>query len=289
MVEPGPIIGKHLDLSLWHRLKEGIRSGEQTLTTRKMLTKIGSRVGTDQHGRVDRRVIRKITGDASVLYEEGVSLAFVISGSVRIGTAHLDHRLAESVLDQQIAAGVGQSFLTEAWRDSFLSHDMVTAQLLIGDLETTEEVANLYGFLDRCWQLGITPIINKNDPLYDYEVRQLTENPNKDLDNDILTEQVAQIGGVDTVVFLTSEAGIRNSSRKVVPHLHYADDLSDYNISFSRETSDGGTGGMGSKFLAASSLASFGMNVYIGDGRRRGCLLKPALGLPFGTRVDANN
>lgn len=235
-----------------------IKIGSSTITT-----------GEKGSETLDVDFMESMAYQVSTLHHAGVRPYIVSSGAVACGRPFIPD-FDGSLESKQEAAALGQVKLMSEWDRQFAKFGINVYQLLL-----TEYSLPKAKILSRM-RHGI-PIVNANDPVNDYEMKQLLDSA----DNDKLAGIVAQSIHADMVFLLTDVDAVRNihgsDISTIYPTLQYDD-----NIAFNGK-SGVGTGGMESKHTVALTLAKNNIPAVICNGRRSNLLLDIANGEAIGT------
>ncbi len=250
----------------------------QEFISKKIVIKIGSSTITDGKEFPDREFIGQIAAQIATLKNAGVDVYVVSSGAVACGRTFVQDYDSENIAHRQLAAAIGQPLLMTYWTEEFSPYGIIPAQILVTD-QTLKQAHTLL----RQMQPHHVPIINANDTVSDFEMRQWMQISG---DNDVLAGQVSVETGADTTFLLTDVNGIQNRYGEIIdridPHLPLHD------VIFNG-TSSSGTGGMASKHSVASHLAMSGIRTVIGSGRTSDILIRGAMGEQVGTTYYSNS
>lgn len=128
--------------------------------------------------------------------------------------------------------------------------------------------------LESCCKIGV-PIINANDAVSDFEMRQFTISA----DNDRLAGIIVKTVNADTLVLLTDVDGVLDENRKAISHVDRLEDIQE----FIKDTGDR-PGGMWGKAMVAKAVAKENKRAFIASGREKDVLIRIAKGESLGTR-----
>ena len=255
----------------------------------RMVVKIGSSTITKDGDPLNKSFMDNIARQSSQLFKSGVEVFIVSSGAVMSGDALIrkngidmnqlfsSHILSlteeeQKVFLDMVKAFYGQTELMSAWREVFWHYGVLAGQGLYEDRNlrsrTTREV------LESACKIGV-PIINANDAVSDFEMRQLAISA----DNDKLAGFIARTINADTLVFLTDVDGVLDENGK---ELSYVDRLEDIQ-ELIKDTGDR-PGGMWGKTIVAKTAAREGRRTFITNGRKQNILIQIARGENLGTR-----
>jgi glutamate 5-kinase len=259
---------------------------------KRIVVKIGSRILTDTHGKLDRVAIAALAHDIGrVKREKGVEVVVVTSGAVSAGRAVVsldDFRMqkeavaySEAILKEQVLASIGQPLVMHAWTEGFAACGMYCAQLLTtrADFATRKNYLSIRSVTLNLITLGIVPVFNENDVL--------TPERLDFTDNDQQACMIAAMIAADALVILSDVDGVYDGSpkdpqSKLVPvitdPLEFLDRID--------ATSGSGKGGMKSKLHAADLATTLGIDMYIVHGKTPDVIVKTVEG-GMGTHFPA--
>ena len=259
---------------------------ERLRTARRWVVKVGSSLLTADGRGLDRAIIGAWAGQIAGLLADGREVVVVSSGSIAEGVARLGLRERPTrVHELQAAAAIGQSGLIRAWEDSFERFERLTAQVLL----THEDVADRRRYLNARATLatllarGVLPIVNENDTVITDEIRLG--------DNDTLGAMVANLVEADVLVLLTDQAGLFERDPRLDPEAKLLERANASDPAVRALAGPSGTalgsGGMGTKVLAAERAAESGATTVIADGREPDVLSRLAQGESLGTMLTS--
>lgn len=262
---------------LRHRLKE-----REQFVSRRLVIKIGS--STITHGAPDgeplnRDFMDNIASQVSELSKAGVEVVIVSSGAVVSGKQILPELAGTTTFDNQVRAVFGQPELIAEWKAAFKKYGVKVGQMLLTDenLRNEKQAENTKQVLKESLKHGVV-IINANDPVNNAEMIQFAISA----DNDKLASHVARLIKADTLMLLTDVSGVLDDD-EVLPYVAgKMDDKADL-----MQQNGSGTGGMSSKYTAASEAAEAGIGIrsIIANGRELFVILRAARGELVGTEV----
>ena len=253
---------------------------------RRWVIKVGSSLLTDEGRGLDHAIIGRWAEQIAALLAEGREVVLVSSGSIAEGIVRLglDARPTR-VHELQAAAAVGQSGLVRAWEGGFAPHGRLLAQILLthDDLADRRRYLNARATLGALLGRGVLPIVNENDTVTTDEIRLG--------DNDTLGALVANLVEADVLVLLTDQAGLfeRDPRKDPTAKLLERANASDPAVRALAGPSGTalGSGGMGTKVLAAERAAESGTTTVIADGREPDVIGRLARGEALGTMLTS--
>ncbi|MDL2362764.1 MAG: hypothetical protein QFB86_00060 [Patescibacteria group bacterium] len=183
----------------------------------------------------------------------------VSSGAVAAGRRIAEQSgLVMQKLPSQALAMLGSAGISEAWRIAFAHQDILSGQLLVThrEIDDADEGQSLKNALNINAEHGIISVLNENDALSQKELKKLSYGG----DNDGLAAHIATLVGAKHLLLLTGVAGFLREGT-VVQSLQSHEIQSA--LSECYESSNEGTGSMGSKLEAAEFAAKQGTTVTI--------------------------
>ncbi len=254
---------------------------------RRVVVKFGTQVLTTDSGSLDLNALRDLVDVIARHRMNGIHVAIVTSGAIGAGASSIGlQRQGLDVLQQQIAAAVGQSLLMEQYNALFGRKGIAVAQVLLtnDDFDDENRRKNLVGTLDGLLTRGIVPVINENDVV---TTSELDFSNGKSAgafgDNDALSCLVAKAIGAQTLVLMSNVDGLLGPDGALIPKVT--------DVSESLEHLDlkngNGRGGLKTKLQAARSATHAGIGVYwinrhstllerVLDGQNAGTFFVPA-------------
>ena len=236
---------------------------------RRAVIKIGSSI-LSGHSGIHRPRLRSLAEEICALHQRGIELVVVSSGAVAAGMARLGLKERPKTMPQrQAAAAVGQIDLMVLYEEYFALYATQVAQILLthDDLADRSRYLNARHTIETLIAAGVVPVANENDTVIIDELRNFG-------DNDNLSALIAGLVEADILVLLSDVAGLYTQD----PHAHPDAQLVTVVEDASRAAYalDGrgalGTGGMASKFAAATKAAAAGIPTVIADGLHSGVL-----------------
>ncbi|MDW7709086.1 MAG: glutamate 5-kinase [Deferrisomatales bacterium] len=249
---------------------------------RRVVVKVGSQVLTGAAGGLDLEVFRWLGEDVCSLRDRGVEVAIVSSGAVAAGLSRLGLRSRPgSIPEVQAVAAVGQINLMWSYREVFGDLGLAVGQVLLtrDDLENRRRYQNAKSTLTTLFRMGVVPIINENDTVVVEEI--------KFGDNDNLSAMVTNLLEAECLVILSDIAGLYDRDPKAHPdarligRVEAVDETVEAFVGGSK--SRAGTGGMGTKLLAAKRATHGGAAAVIASGKVPHALARLLGGEPLGT------
>ena len=248
-----------------------------------VVVKLGSTLIAGPGGKVRRAVLRERAREAAEIVRGGEPVCIVSSGAIGLGLPRLGlDRRPKEVPQLQAASALGQARLQQAWDAAFAPHRVPSAQVLLTAHDVADRAAWLHArnALTALFKLGAVPIVNENDATATDEITFG--------DNDALAAQVAVLVQARLLVLLTEVDGVYTRA----PGTPGAEPVRELALSAAGDQgveigagSRLGTGGMGSKIVAAQMAASAGIPTVIAGGLGADVLRPILAGEPKGTRI----
>ncbi|MCE5312889.1 MAG: glutamate 5-kinase [Nitrospiraceae bacterium] len=253
----------------------------------RIVVKIGSNILTKKTGGLDTKRVDQLAADISSAAAMGHEIAVVSSGAVAAGMKKLGLKTKPKEIQlKQAAAAIGQSALMWAYEKAFAEHKTKVAQVLMtsDDFSDRTRYLNSKNTLMTLLSFNVLPIINENDTVSTNEI--------KFGDNDQLAALVSGLIDADRLVILSDVDGLytsdpsKDKGAKLISEVYLID--SKIELLAGGSGSAVGTGGMYSKVLAAKKAVSYGINVNIINGKKKGALVKLLKSVKTGTEFFPN-
>lgn len=237
----------------------------------KIVIKIGTSSLSKEDGTINIEVIKSIVQTVQKLMLQGHYVILVTSGAVGCGKSLINNASSMNLFikdtsfakkndysarEKTLLSGIGQNKLLSYYSSEFEKAGLLTEQVLIAgkrDLTNSTLLENI----ELCFEIGVVPIVNANDTVYDKEL--IGEDNKRFSDNDILSSELAYEIKADALVLVTNVEGYLDENQKVILEIEY-DKIDSFLSNTSKDVSLGGTGGMYSK-LNTSKIS--GCDTYI--------------------------
>jgi glutamate 5-kinase len=245
---------------------------------RSVVVKIGTNALTGAAGHLDTGLIGHLAEQVAVLAGKKVQVTLVSSGAIGAGVTELGLTGRPRDLPLlQATASVGQSILMGHFAEGFKPHGLHVGQILItrSDFEDRERYLNLRNCITALHRAQCVPVINENDSVAVAEIRFG--------DNDLIAAQVTNLLRADLLILLSVVDGLLDENGKTIPVVQDVDDAT--NHVDDAQKSSRGTGGMGSKLVAAGTVKTAGEPVVIANGKRRNVIVDLLAGVETGTLI----
>lgn len=129
-----------------------------------VIIKIGSSILLSKRNRFDEFRIAHIADQINQLRKMMFGVILVVSGAVAYGANFMD--LSKNEIHQrQLAAGIGQVYLTAAVHGIFIKKQLQMAQILLtkNDFNTTFKKKSLMEIIKLYLESKVIPVLNEND------------------------------------------------------------------------------------------------------------------------------
>ncbi|MFZ4713695.1 MAG: glutamate 5-kinase [Bacteriovoracaceae bacterium] len=231
---------------------------------KRIVIKVGSLAVTDEKGGVDSQKVSNLVSELIRLREMDYLPILVSSGAINTGRSFIQNSKAEdkvmNVSLAQARAAVGQPLLMQAYIESFKTHKVTCAQLLVTheDFKDRQRFLNIRNTINVLLLNGILPIVNENDTV---SYAEITVG-----DNDQLAVMMAEASTAESLVILSEADGLYDKNPKDPTAIrfdviHFQDDFK--NVKIAAKTSVG-RGGMDTKLKAVRKLTPLGVDVILG-------------------------
>lgn len=244
---------------------------EEIRNRKRIVIKIGS--SSLMHkvtGRLNLRKIEKLVRTLVDLKNSGKDVILVSSGAIAVGRTAIGlHERPDELPVKQACAAIGQAKLMMVYQKIFAEYSAIAAQVLMTKTTVVNDTSrkNAENTFNELLKLGAIPIVNENDTVSTYEIKQVQTFG----DNDRLSAIVTSIVGADMLILLSDIDGLYTDDPNSNPDAKFIDqvDKIDDNLLDMGKTTSGssvGTGGMATKLIAARIATSSGADMVIANG-----------------------
>ena len=244
---------------------------EEIRNRKRILIKIGSSsLMHKDTGRLNLRKIEKLVRTLVDLKNSGKDVILVSSGAIAVGRTAIGlHERPDELPVKQACAAIGQAKLMMVYQKIFAEYSAIAAQVLMTKTTVVNDTSrkNAENTFNELLKLGAIPIVNENDTVSTYEIKQVQTFG----DNDRLSAIVTSIVGADMLILLSDIDGLYTDDPNSNPDAKFIDqvDKIDDNLLDMGKTTSGssvGTGGMATKLIAARIATSSGADMVIANG-----------------------
>ena len=244
---------------------------EEIRNRKRIVKKIGSSsLMHKDTGRLNLRKIEKLVRTLVDLKNSGKDVILVSSGAIAVGRTAIGlHERPDELPVKQACAAIGQAKLMMVYQKIFAEYSAIAAQVLMTKTTVVNDTSrkNAENTFNELLKLGAIPIVNENDTVSTYEIKQVQTFG----DNDRLSAIVTSIVGADMLILLSDIDGLYTDDPNSNPDAKFIDqvDKIDDNLLDMGKTTSGssvGTGGMATKLIAARIATSSGADMVIANG-----------------------
>lgn len=237
------------------------------METNRIVVKVGTNVLTNKDNRIMGPILKELVRQISELYERGIMVVLVSSGSAIAGKEVLgETSIKDPSTRRQVYSAVGQPRMMRHYYTIFHDYGMRCAQVLATkrDFDPGKHRENMINCYEGLLGEGIIPIANEDD------ATSLTMSMFSD--NDELASLVAELLDADRLIILSDTDGLYTghpddvNSRKL-NEVTVDQDVEQY-VKASNKKEGEGRGGMASKLKIAKGTAKKNIPTYIANGKR---------------------
>ncbi|EMC93148.1 hypothetical protein BAUCODRAFT_125037 [Baudoinia panamericana UAMH 10762] len=202
-----------------------------------------------------------IVETAVSLHHEGHRIIICSSGAIGMALRQMDMDRRPKHLPQvQALAAIGQCKLMSMWDQLFAHMRQPVAQILLtrNDIADRTQYLNAQNTLHELLSMGVIPIVNENDTLSVQEI--------KFGDNDTLSAITAGMVQADYLFLMTDVDCLYDKNPRTHPDakaIEVVEDIAELAADVSSAGSSLGTGGMGTKIVAARLATAAGVTTVI--------------------------
>ncbi|KAK0284885.1 Glutamate 5-kinase [Friedmanniomyces endolithicus] len=195
------------------------------------------------------------------LHHAGHHIILCSSGAIGLALHHMDLPRRPKHLPQvQALAAIGQCKLMAMWDQLFAHLRQPVAQILLtrNDIADRTQYLNAQNTLHELLGMGVIPIVNENDTLSVQEI--------KFGDNDTLSAITAGMVQADYLFLMTDVDCLYDKNPRDFPDakpVEIVEDIAELDADVSSAGSSLGTGGMGTKIVAARLATAAGVTTVI--------------------------
>lgn len=261
---------------------------EEVRNRKRIVIKIGSSsLMHKDTGRLNLRKIEQIVRTLVDLKNSGKDVILVSSGAIAVGRTAIGlHEKPDELPVKQACAAIGQAKLMMVYQKIFAEYSAIAAQVLMTKATVTTDTSrkNAENTFNELLKLGAIPIVNENDTVSTYEIKQVQTFG----DNDRLSAIVTSIVGADLLILLSDIDGLYTDDPNTNPDARFisqVDRIDDDLLDMGKSTSGSnvGTGGMATKLIAARIATGSGADMVIANGNDIDNITKVMAGEDVGT------
>ena len=255
---------------------------------KRIVIKIGSSsLMHNETGRLNLGKIEKLVRTIVDIKNSGKDVVLVSSGAIAVGRMAIGlNEKPDELPVKQACAAIGQAKLMMVYQMIFAEYSTTAAQVLMTKATVMNDKSrrNAQNTFNELLNLGAVPIVNENDTVSTYEIKQVQTFG----DNDRLSAIVTSIIDADLLILLSDIDGLYTDDPNSNPDARFinqVDVIDDKLLNMGKSTSGSGvgTGGMATKLKAAGIAVSSGADMVIANGNDIDNIAKIMSGADVGT------
>ena len=255
---------------------------------KRIVIKIGSSsLMHNETGRLNLGKIEKLVRTIVDIKNSGKDVVLVSSGAIAVGRMAIGlNEKPDELPVKQACAAIGQAKLMMVYQKIFAEYSTTAAQVLMTKATVMNDKSrrNAQNTFNELLNLGEVPIVNENDTVSTYEIKQVQTFG----DNDRLSAIVTSIIDADLLILLSDIDGLYTDDPNSNPDARFinqVDVIDDKLLNMGKSTSGSGvgTGGMATKLKAAGIAVSSGADMVIANGNDIDNIAKIMSGADVGT------
>ena len=255
---------------------------------KRIVIKIGSSsLMHNETGRLNLGKIEKLVRTIVDIKNSGKDVVLVSSGAIAVGRMAIGlNEKPDELPVKQACAAIGQAKLMMVYQKIFAEYSTTAAQVLMTKATVMNDKSrrNAQNTFNELLNLGADPIVNENDTVSTYEIKQVQTFG----DNDRLSAIVTSIIDADLLILLSDIDGLYTDDPNSNPDARFinqVDVIDDKLLNMGKSTSGSGvgTGGMATKLKAAGIAVSSGADMVIANGNDIDNIAKIMSGADVGT------
>ena len=255
---------------------------------KRIVIKIGSSsLMHNETGRLNLGKIEKLVRTIVDIKNTGKDVVLVSSGAIAVGRMAIGlNEKPDELPVKQACAAIGQAKLMMVYQKIFAEYSTTAAQVLMTKATVMNDKSrrNAQNTFNELLNLGAVPIVNENDTVSTYEIKQVQTFG----DNDRLSAIVTSIIDADLLILLSDIDGLYTDDPNSNPDARFinqVDVIDDKLLNMGKSTSGSGvgTGGMATKLKAAGIAVSSGADMVIANGNDIDNIAKIMSGADVGT------
>ena len=255
---------------------------------KRIVIKIGSSsLMHNETGRLNLGKIEKLVRTIVDIKNSGKDVVLVSSGAIAVGRMAIGlNEKPDELPVKQACAAIGQAKLMMVYQKIFAEYSTTAAQVLMTKATVMNDKSrrNAQNTFNELLNLGAVPIVNENDTVSTYEIKQVQTFG----DNDRLSAIVTSIIDADLLILLSDIDGLYTDDPNSNPDARFinqVDVIDDKLLTMGTSTSGSGVGpgGMATKLKAAGIAVSSGADMVIANGNDIDNIAKIMSGADVGT------
>ena len=255
---------------------------------KRIVIKIGSSsLMHNETGRLNLGKIEQLVRTIVDIKNSGKDVVLVSSGAIAVGRMAIGlNEKPDELPVKQACAAIGQAKLMMVYQKIFAEYSTTASQVLMTKATVMNDKSrrNAQNTFNELLNLGAVPIVNENDTVSTYEIKQVQTFG----DNDRLSAIVTSIIDADLLILLSDIDGLYTDDPNSNPDARFinqVDVIDDKLLNMGKSTSGSGvgTGGMATKLKAAGIAVSSGADMVIANGNDIDNIAKIMSGADVGT------
>ena len=255
---------------------------------KRIVIKIGSSsLMHNETGRLNLGKIEKLVRTIVDIKNSGKDVVLISSGAIAVGRMAIGlNEKPDELPVKQACAAIGQAKLMMVYQKIFAEYSTTAAQVLMTKATVMNDKSrrNAQNTFNELLNLGAVPIVNENDTVSTYEIKQVQTFG----DNDRLSAIVTSIIDADLLILLSDIDGLYTDDPNSNPDARFinqVDVIDDKLLNMGKSSSGSGvgTGGMATKLKAAGIAVSSGADMVIANGNDIDNIAKIMSGADVGT------
>lgn len=251
-----------------------------------VVVKVGSSTLVDSLGKPDLAYMQNLVDQIAELHRMDWDVVLVSSGAAAAGRERLgfSSRPSDPITNQACVAA-GQAALTEIYAKLLSERSISCGQVLLTrrDVLARDGYLNARNTFERLLELGVVPVVNENDTVISASDKNFGG-------NDLLGAIVASLLSADLYIILSDVDGLYTANPSTHPEAQLLAHVAKIDRHITQMAggvgSSFGTGGMGTKLLAARALLATGIPSVIAQGRIERVVPRIVRGESLGTRFE---
>ena len=250
---------------------------------KRIVIKIGSSsLMHNETGRLNLGKIEKLVRTIVDIKNSGKDVVLVSSGAIAVGRMAIGlNEKPDELPVKQACAAIGQAKLMMVYQKIFAEYSTTAAQVLMTKATVMNDKSrrNAQNTFNELLNLGAGPIVNENDTVSTYEIKQVQTFG----DNDRLSAIVTSIIDADLLILLSDIDGLYTDDPNSNPDARFinqVDVIDDKLLNMGKSTSGSGVGTGG---MAAGIAVSSGADMVIANGNDIDNIAKIMSGADVGT------
>lgn len=225
--------------------------------------KLGSALLADKKGNINKKLIKEICRQISLLIKQGKQVFIITSGAIASDP--------KKYRSKNLRSSVGQPKLMHLYVKYFSLYGIETSQHLLTDRELlAKDSAVTKATLLEALSEKVVPIINANDSVDSFELNKIK----LCADNDCLLTLVSNLLFPNLVIIGFGENGLKNNHGEIIHHVKSSEISKVLNYARGGNSMGHGQNGMRTKILMLDKLAKKGILAILAPGKEKDFILR---------------